>query len=148
MITNAPKELTVKLPHRTDTWHLTDECMKIAEPIARRLRMSAEELLAGLSDGSLVTGSEPIDSESVPAGFEVKLPDDKRIRMRIARAAAIDQQSIEKLVWSALASDMECAEESRIFDADGSVIGDTLPLQEFRTFRMKDPAARRRWQKG
>lgn len=131
-------DLIVPLTQRIDTWHVTEECRAIAEPIATQLEITTEELLVGLSQGRIKTGGESADTETAPSGFTVTLPDDPKLRKRIMRAAAIDEQSIEQLVWRALVSDIQCTEESMIFDSEGSVIGDALPLEEFRTFVMTD----------
>lgn len=116
---------------RIDTWKLSPECNRIAAPIARKLGIKTEELLRAISRREFAAPPE-MPCDAVPVGFSVTPTKDKQLWRRVERAAGIDKTTAEEFIWRAIASYVDCTEESMILHPESNkAIGDKAHLWPF-----------------
>jgi hypothetical protein len=131
-------KLIVKTKCRIDEWTLNSECRALAEPIAKKLKLSVIEFLTRLSSGLYIRPDrfEISERHQPPSGFTISLPQNQPLSRSIRNAARENDQTVREFVWCALISDLESIEESLILDSEGRTVGDALPLEAFPTFKL------------
>ena len=116
-------------------WNLDSECRKIVIRIAREFGMSAEQFLELYSRHRLPAQLVPRDrlcEEKAPAGFAVKLCQDRLVQKRIRRAARFTGYSVRDFVWRALAGSVNCCEDDMILNPrNGQPVANDVELESF-----------------
>jgi hypothetical protein len=116
-------------------WNLDSECRRIVIRIAREFGMSAEQFLELYSRHRLPAQLVPRDrlsEEKAPAGFAVRLCDDRLIQKRIRRAARFAGFNVKDFVWRALAGCVNCCEDDMILNPkNGQPVANDVQLESF-----------------